>query len=136
MTFFHTGDRRHNLARRAVTALKGIVVDEGLLHGVQASIVTGDTFNCSKVPTLHSHCEQKAGEYPLAVKMNGASATLAMVATLLRSRKTDLFARCIEHRGSIVMDNLVVLPIDPKDISLRLLRSKRMVIPSGGGLPA
>ena len=30
--------RRHDLAGRAVAALQGIVIDEGLLHGMQVAI--------------------------------------------------------------------------------------------------
>src|SRR5262245_12806055 len=33
--FFHTGNRRHDLAWRAVATLKSVVIDERLLHGMQ-----------------------------------------------------------------------------------------------------
>ncbi len=35
MTFAHAGDRRHDLTRRAIAALKRVVVDECLLHRMQ-----------------------------------------------------------------------------------------------------
>src|ERR1700757_1164565 len=41
MPFAPAGDRRHDLARRAVAALERILVDEGLLHRMQ-SVALGE----------------------------------------------------------------------------------------------
>ena len=38
VAFVDTGNRRHDLAGRAVAALQGVVIDECLLHGMQFTI--------------------------------------------------------------------------------------------------
>src|SRR5690348_5019144 len=45
MALSDTGDCRHDLARRAITALKCIMVDEGLLHGVERTVRTVQPFD-------------------------------------------------------------------------------------------
>jgi len=40
VAFLHAADGRHDLARRAIAALEGIVIHEGLLHWMQRSVRT------------------------------------------------------------------------------------------------
>src|SRR5204862_6923940 len=47
MAFMHAGDGRHDLARRAVPALEGIVIDECLLHRVEVAVRLGEPLDRS-----------------------------------------------------------------------------------------
>src|SRR5205823_4379681 len=51
VTFIDAADRRHDLARRAIAALKSVMLDEGLLHRMQFAVV-GDAFDSGHVVTL------------------------------------------------------------------------------------
>ena len=45
VAFLHAADRRHDLPGRAVAALEGVVVDEGLLHRMQRAVAAGETLD-------------------------------------------------------------------------------------------
>jgi hypothetical protein len=39
MALVHAGDRREDLSGRAISALEGIIIDEGLLHGMHLAVL-------------------------------------------------------------------------------------------------
>src|SRR5207248_3003630 len=92
MVFVDAGDRRHDLARRAVAALEGIMLDKGLLHRVKVAVVIGEPFDRGYRAILHARRERQAGQHAPPIKQYGAGAALTVVATLLRASKTKMFA--------------------------------------------
>src|SRR6266849_2462089 len=77
------GDRGHDLAGGAVTALIGVVVQEGLLHRVQAAVRARDPFDSGDPLPLSLHGEREAGHHAPSIYVDGAGAALAVVAALL-----------------------------------------------------
>ena len=96
----HAGDRRHDLARRAVAALQGVVVDEGLLHRMQRA-VGGDrpSIVVTSRPSAWT-ARRQAGHDAPAVEMHRAGAALAVVAALLGAGQRELLAQHVEQRGA------------------------------------
>src|SRR5882724_3410846 len=60
VTFFHTCDRGTNLARRAVAALKSVVLDERALHWMQLFAI-GQTFYGRDLVAFMRDSETEAG---------------------------------------------------------------------------
>ena len=79
-------DRRHDLTRRAVAALEGVVLEERSLNGMQF-ITPRKTFDGRNLPTLVHDGESQAGVDADAVDVYGACAALTVIATLLRAGK-------------------------------------------------
>ena len=52
MSFADARDRRHDLSRRTIAALQGVVIQKRLLDGMQAAILTRDAFDRRDRPTL------------------------------------------------------------------------------------
>src|SRR5215475_566703 len=75
----NAADRRHDLSRRAVTTLKGIVVDEGLLHRMQRAVGSGEPLYRGDAAALCRGRKRQAGEYTSAVDQNRAGAALAVI---------------------------------------------------------
>ena len=98
--FGYASHRRHNLAGRAVSALKGIVIDESLLHRMQNPFIRSQTFDRGYAPITGTGCKGKTREYANTVKMNGARTALSMIAAFLRSGQADVFAQRIEQCSS------------------------------------
>src|SRR6185437_9356294 len=57
MTLLDARHRRHDLSRRAIAALKCIVVNEGLLHGVQCTVSPGEPLDRRDLMSFH-HCDE------------------------------------------------------------------------------
>ncbi len=58
----HAGDRRHDLPGRAVAALEGVVIDEGLLHRMQLAVAAGEAFDGGDLPAFDAHRQRQAGQ--------------------------------------------------------------------------
>src|SRR5689334_287758 len=76
MAFLDAGDRRHDLAGRAIAALKRVVVDEGLLHRMQIARWPGEPLYGRDLAPLCHDGEGHAGEDPLSVDMDCTGAAL------------------------------------------------------------
>src|SRR4051794_33969430 len=71
--------RSHDLPWRAIAALERIMLNEGLLHRMQAAVLR-QSLNRGDRLALRHHRESEAGIDPPAVEQNRAGATLAKVA--------------------------------------------------------
>ena len=80
----------HDLPRRAIPALKSVVLQESRLHGVKFAILC-ETFDGGDLIALMHDREGEAGIHAASIDVNGASAALAVVAALFRSKKTKIF---------------------------------------------
>jgi len=69
------------LTRRAETALKGVLVDECLLHRMQR-LAASQAFDCRDLAAVGLGGEHHAGVHALTVEVNRASAALAAIASL------------------------------------------------------
>src|SRR5215208_2581643 len=83
---FEQPDRRAYLPRRAVPALKAVILDEGSLHRVKL-FAAGQPFNCCDLTALECGGERQARQHAAAVNEYGAGPALAHLAALLRSGK-------------------------------------------------
>src|SRR5439155_939307 len=59
MAFMHAGDGRHDLSRRAVPALEGIVIDECLLHRVEIAVRLGEPLDRTHGPVLNARGQRQ-----------------------------------------------------------------------------
>src|SRR6267143_955465 len=98
VALLYAGDRGHDLAGGAVAALIGVVVQEGLLHRVQAAVRARDPFDSSDPLPLSLHGEREAGQHAPSIDVDGAGAALAVIAALLRAMQADLLTQSIEER--------------------------------------
>ena len=80
---FHAADGRHDLARRAIAALEGVVIDEGLLHRMQRSVRTRQPFDGADLMALGRDREREARKDPHPVNMHRAGPALAVITALL-----------------------------------------------------
>lgn len=113
VAFLHTGHGGHDLPWSAIAALEAVIVDEGLLHRVQLS-VRGQTFDRGDLLTLDGGGKGQAGQNPLAVHVNGASAALALIATLFAAGKRQMLSEGIEKGCPHIEIERAVLPVDPE----------------------
>ncbi len=102
MTLANAGNGRHNLARRAIAALEGVVLEEGCLDRMQAAVCGRETFDGRDLSALGLRGERQAGKDALAIDMDGAGAALALIAALLGAgqRKVSRSASSSVTRGS------------------------------------
>ena len=91
-------NRRHDHAGSAVTALQGIFVEKGLLHGVKL-IALRQTFNCGDLLLRDRGCFGYARPLRFAVNQYGAGAALAFAASILRTSQIEVLAQNTEERG-------------------------------------
>jgi hypothetical protein len=89
--------RRHDLARRAVTALHGIVIDEGLLHGMQVAICRRQTLERRDLASVRPRRQRQAGSDAAAIDVYGAGTALPMVAAFLGAGESEPFAQHVEE---------------------------------------
>jgi hypothetical protein len=102
-----------DLTRCAIAALKGIVVDEGLLHGMQGA-VAGEALDGGDVgPVLH-YGQGQAGVDATAIDQNRAGTALAVVTALFRSRQIETVAERIKQcrPGGILSSALTPLTVN------------------------
>src|SRR3954469_7277701 len=88
------GDRRADLARRAVAALVPVVPDEGRLHWMQVARLPQALDGRDLVALMHD-AQGQAGIQPSPVHDDGAGAALAVVAALLAARELQMLAQGI-----------------------------------------
>ena len=79
-------DPGHDLARRTIAALEGVLVDECLLHRMQLAARCRQTFDGIDLAYLHRRGQGQARQHTLAVDVHGTGAALALIANLFSSR--------------------------------------------------
>jgi hypothetical protein len=99
--FLKNGDRRANLAGRAVAALEAIVFHKCGLHRVQALGRT-KAFDSGHLCALVHHCERQAGIDPLTIHDDRASTALPMVTALLCADQIQVLSEGIKQSRPIV----------------------------------
>src|SRR5579859_4027716 len=112
MAFFNTGNGGENLARSAIPALKGIVVDEGLLHRVQPFACHREALDRGHFMASGHYREGHAGQHSLAVQQYRAGTALAVAATLLGTGQAHVIAYRREQSGAWVQPQSVELTVD------------------------
>jgi hypothetical protein len=111
VTFVDARHRRHDLTRRAITALEGILVDEGLLHGMKRAIRSRQSFDgCNRC--AHRDGERQARQDALAANVDGTCAALAMIATFFGPGQVQMFAQRIQQAGAGIKRQPLPLTVD------------------------
>src|SRR4051794_32392984 len=110
MPFIHTADGRHDLSRRAIAALKGVMLDEGLLHGMQLAVWTRNPFDRCDRMILDARRKSEARQHAPPVDQHRAGAALSLVATLLGAGQPQVLTQRIEQcRSHIECDAMLAL---------------------------
>jgi hypothetical protein len=110
MAFVDASHGGEDLAWRAVSALKRIMIDEGLLHRMQCAVGLGEALDGRDIFALHAGSQGEARQNAASVDQHSASAALTVIATLLAAGKTGVLAKRVEQRGADV-ERKLVLPI-------------------------
>src|SRR5262245_33057948 len=111
MTFADAGNRRHDLARRAVTALEGILFEERGLDRMERP-VPRETLDRRDLAAFDLGGEGQASEHAPAIDMQGASATLTLIAAFLGAGEAHMLTQGVEQRHARLERKPVVLAID------------------------
>ena len=98
MAFADAGNGGHDLARRAVAALEGVMLEEGGLDRVEFGTGIGEPFDGRDRAAFDLRSQRQTGKHTLAVDMNGAGATLALIAAFLGAGEVEMIAQRIEKR--------------------------------------
>jgi hypothetical protein len=101
MSFRDTGNRRHDLSRRAIAALEGVLVDEGLLHRMQLAVLR-KPLDGGDLLAFGGQRQRQAGEHAAAFNQHRAGAALAVIAALLAAGQAKMLAQCVQQRGARV----------------------------------
>src|SRR6266542_420656 len=99
MALLDAGNRRHDLARRAIAALEGIMGEECRLDRMKIGSASAQAFD--------------GGDRP-AIDMHGTGATLALIAALLRAGEAHMLAQGIEQCDARLDQELMPLAVDFK----------------------
>jgi hypothetical protein len=109
--FLQERDGGADLPRRAVAALKSIVLQERGLYGMQL-IALRQSFYCCNLLAFMRHSQRETTVDAAAVGKHGACATLAVIATFFCAGEMQLLAQKIEERGARIQRELVLFSID------------------------
>jgi hypothetical protein len=90
------GDGRHDMARRAVAALKAVTVQKSRLHRMQFA-ADGEALDGRDRLTLRADRQGQAGIHPPPVDMDRAGAAGTAVAALFRARQVKMLAQGVEQ---------------------------------------
>src|SRR5690606_1103191 len=99
--FLEQCGRGTDLSRRAIAALKSVMLQECALHGAGVVETTQPLDGRSAFPFVHSRDGQSAVA-PDAIYGDSARAALSVVAALLGARQAEAITQVIEQRGSWV----------------------------------
>src|SRR5262249_19056467 len=89
MALLHASNGRHDLPGRAIAALEGVVVDEGLLHRMQA-VIPRETLDRGDVLAFGCERKRQARHHAPAADQHRAGAALAVIATFLAASKAEM----------------------------------------------
>jgi hypothetical protein len=84
LCFFDHSDAGHDLARRTITALESVVLDERQLERVKHAILLQSFDRCDLLTFLHRR-QSHAGQNAPVIDMHGTRATLSAIARLFRT---------------------------------------------------
>ena len=79
---------RANLAWRAITALKAVVLNECVLQGMKPSGFGGHTFDRPHLAAVGLDRQCQAGQHPCTIDNDGACTTATLVAAVVRELST------------------------------------------------
>src|SRR5262249_21964924 len=127
---------RHDLAGRAVAALEGVVVDEGLLHRVQRPVGRGESLDGGHGGALRRHRQGEAGQYPAAVHQHRAGPALPVIAALLGPGEAEMLAQGIEQGGARIERQPVLAAVDVERERGGIARGSRWRLARLGGFGA
>lgn len=111
MALADAGHGRHDLARRAIAALEGVLFEEGSLHGMQFALPRKPLYGGDGT-AFGLGGERQAGQHALAVDMNGAGAALTLVAALLGAGEAEMFTQRVEQRDARLDVERMALAVD------------------------
>jgi hypothetical protein len=95
----HYIKRSHHHARRAESALKAMIIHEGLLHGMQLTTIC-HTLDGGHLGTIGLDCQQGAGLYGLTIYMDDTGTTLAGVTTYMGTGKLKIIPKKLNQQGA------------------------------------
>src|SRR5690348_1171009 len=121
----------HDHARRAVSALHGVGLDEGLLERRELA-VGSETFDGGDLLSGDAGGGRDAGSHGRAIDEDGAGAALAFAAAVLAAGEFEIVAQDPEEFAVGVDLKPVMLLIDDQFHTL-ILRAGRLRGESGGG---
>src|ERR1051326_8508069 len=107
--------RRHNHSRRAVAALKAVLLDERFLHGMKLAPFR-EPFDRRDFLLVRLHGEEEAGLDQFAVEKERAGAALADNAADVRAREADLLDGKMRQELARLDVFLIPPPIDYPEI--------------------
>ena len=110
LAFGDQARRRADLARRAIAALEGVMIDEGLLQRMQRAVLRKPLDRGDACAILHDR-QRQAGNNAPAVDQHGAGAALALVATLFRAGQIEMLAQHVEQRRARIERQRAVCPV-------------------------
>jgi hypothetical protein len=111
VAFVNAGDGGHDLTRRAVSALKGIVVEKCLLHRMQAVALRETLYSRYMfVLRLNGKCEARYD--PPSIDVNCACAALTVVTAFLSSGQLKSLSQGVQQRYARLDDDPVQCTID------------------------
>ena len=90
---------RHDHARRAVTALKGVIFHECFLHRIELAVF-GQAFDRRHFASVRLHGKMETGFHHFAVEQHRARAALADHAADVRAGKTDILAQKMREQNT------------------------------------
>ena len=94
--FFDHCDSRHDLARRAKTALKPVMLDEHLLERVQAAVALQPLNGGDLMAIVHRR-QSHTGQNPPAFDVDCARPAFPAIARFLRASQGQFITQCIEQ---------------------------------------
>jgi len=96
LAFGDQAGRRTDLPRRAIAALKCIMIDEGLLQRVQRAVF-GQALDRGDVGAVLHHGQCQAGVEPPSVDQDCTSAALSVIAAFFRACQVEAITQRVEQ---------------------------------------
>ena len=107
----HAGYRRKDLTRRAVAALKRVVLKEGRLHGMQGPVGLCHPFDRGHA-LAYTRRKREAGEHTFVPEKHRARAALTVIAAFLGACQAEAFTQQIEQRRARIEGRIVNMIVD------------------------
>src|SRR5689334_15928106 len=101
LAFLDQADGAHDLARRAESALKAVMCDEGRLDGMEFCALR-HALDREDVGTVMTNRQRQARSDPPPIHQHSAGAALSAVASFLRSDQVETLTQKIEQRDARV----------------------------------
>ena len=97
MTMSNAGDCRHDLTRRAISALQRVAINECGLHWMKRNFIC-EPFDGHHMASIDFRRKRKTRHDSLPVQMDRACTALTVITALFCSRKPDTLAQQIKKR--------------------------------------